>query len=61
MGKYNKAETRNVNRKSKYNIRKPAIAGPITLEALNEAEFKPIALPKKDFFTTIETKTNLTG
>ena len=33
----------------------------MTLEALNEAEFKPIALPKKDFFTTIETKTNLTG
>ena len=61
IGKYNKAETRNVNCKSKYNIRKPAIAGPMTLEALNEAEFKPIALPKKDFFTTIETKTNLTG
>ena len=30
-------------------------------EALNDAEFKPIALPRIFFSTSIDTKTNLTG
>ena len=33
----------------------------MTLEALKDAEFKPIALGNNERGTTIETKTSLTG
>ena len=60
-GTYDKAEIRNVISRLKKYIKKPAKAGPITREALNDAEFKPIALPRSFFSTSIETNTNLTG
>ena len=48
-GTYDKAEIRNVISRLKKYIKKPAKAGPITREALNDAEFKPIAVPRSFF------------
>ena len=49
------------NRTLYENKKNPANAGPITLEALKDAEFRPIALANNARGTTIETKTSLTG